>query len=498
MKKVLLINPPFNIAKANYDSSISVGLLSIAIYLDSKNIPVKIIDGARQKNYLDLIKQEAPHCAWAGLSVMTTQIPGALQISQLIKEINPDCEIIWGGTHPTFFPEQTISNSLIDIVNFGEGEEVLHEIASGQELSQVKGIAYKRGGKIKINQRHELHDPAKMPLFNWDLIEREVLENLSLIPSLTSRGCPHRCTFCINAILKNKWRPRTVEQVLSDLTIIKSKPYFAGKKLRFWDENFFVDIERAKAINEGMISRNLIIPWETTVRANYLRQGLIDDNFLAKMKQSGCYLLSFGAESGSQRILEKIQKDISPEEIIESARMCLRHDIIPQYSFMIGLPGETRQDMMMTLRLIDQLVKLSDKVQILGPQTFRPYPGSVLYDECLQAGLPDEASAKAGWQAPQSLEEWSHLVQNELNYLAVKNFPWVADKDFVESMEAYVRFGAHSIKSAMGSSVKAQKLLKLGFVLLCQARWKLKFFAWPIEFKLAKKYAANADISKIN
>ncbi|TSC52361.1 MAG: hypothetical protein LiPW39_584 [Parcubacteria group bacterium LiPW_39] len=139
--------------------------------------------------------------------------------------------------------------------------------------------------------------------------------------------------------------------------------------------------------------------------------------------------------------------------------------------------------MMMTLSLIDRLVKLGDKVQILGPQAFRPYPGSVLYEECL----------KAGWQAPKSLEEWAHLVANELSYLTVQNFPWVKNKDLVESMEAYVRFGAHSIKSAMGSSVKAQKLLKLGFILLCQLRWKLKFFAWPIDFKLAKKSIARQN-----
>lgn len=135
---------------------------------------------------------------------------------------------------------------------------------------------------------------------------------------------------------------------------------------------------------------------------------------------------------------------------------------------------------METLGLIDQLVKLSPKIQILGPQAFRPYPGSELYEECVAKG----------WQEPKSLKEWAQVAANELNYLSVKNFPWIkkSDRDFVESMEAYVRFGAHSIKSAMGSSVKAQKLLKLGFILLCQARWKLKFFDWPMEFKLAKKF----------
>ncbi|MFA5318146.1 MAG: radical SAM protein [Patescibacteria group bacterium] len=488
MNKVLLVNPPFNIVKDNYDSSISVGLLSIASFLDDKGIPVEIIDGVRQKNYLELVKEKCKECKYVGISVMTMQIAKAIETSKLIKEINPKCKIIWGGAHPTFFVEQTAKFPLVDAVCYGEGERVMQEIAGGKDWSEIKGIAYREGENIKINPPLELHDPAGMPLFNWDLVPAEILDSLHLVPSLTSRGCPHRCTFCINAILKNRWRPRTAEQILRDLEIIKSNPHFSSqggsasggkdKKLRFWDENFFVDINRAKEVINGMLERNLQIPWETTVRADYLKEGRVDDEFLGKLRKSGCYLLSFGAESGSPRILAKIKKDITPEDVINSAKMCLRHDIIPQYSFIIGLPGEKKEDMMLTLKLIDKLVKLSDKVQILGPQAFRPYPGSELYQECVDSG----------WQAPNSIEEWATVASHELSYLAIKNFPWVEDKDFVDSMEAYVRFGAHSVKSAMGSTVKAQKFLKLGFVLLCQLRWKLKFFKWPLEFKLAKKF----------
>jgi radical SAM superfamily enzyme YgiQ (UPF0313 family) len=229
-----------------------------------------------------------------------------------------------------------------------------------------------------------------------------------------------------------------------------------------------------------MLAEKINMPWETTVRANYLRVGMVDDEFMMKLKDIGCYLLSFGAESGCPRILKKIKKDINPEDVLNSAKMALRHGIIPQYSFMIGLPGETRSEMMATLNLIDKLVKLSSKIQILGPQAFRPYPGSELYAECIQSG----------WHKPNSLDEWAKIAENELNYLAVKNFPWLKekDKDFVESMEAFVRFGAHSINSAMGSSVKAKRWLKLGFVLLCKLRWKLKFFWWPVEFKIAKAF----------
>lgn len=478
MKKVLLINPPFNIAKDNYDSSVSVGLLSIATFLHDQGVEVKMIDCVRQKNYLELIEQASSEYELFGLSVMTMQISHALAITARIKELNPQAVVIWGGSHPTFFPRQTIANRLIDAVAVGEGEYTMLELSQEKPWPETKGIFYLAAGEVKENSPRPLSDTAKMPLFDWSLVPEEILHHLYLIPSLTSRGCPHRCTFCINAILKNRWRARSVEQVLQDLAVIKSKEYFQGKKLRFWDENFFVDIKRAKAIIEGIIEQGLQMPWETTIRAGYVRSGMVDDELLGKLKASGCYLLSFGAESGSSRVLKMIKKDVTADEIVNSAKMCLKHGIIPQYSFMIGLPGETKADMFETLKLIDRLAVLSDQVQILGPQAFRPYPGSELYEECL----------KAGWQEPQSLEEWARIAENELSYLSVKNFPWVKDKDFVESMEAYVRFGAHSIGSAMGSTVSANKWLKLGFVLLCQLRWKLKFFAFPIEFKLAKKF----------
>ena len=477
---ILLINPPFNIDKQNYDSSISVGLLSIATFLNSKNISVKLIDCVRQKNYLELIKEEAKNYKHIGISVMTMQVDNALKISKLVKEINPNCKIIWGGIHPTFFVKETIEHKLIDIVVFGEGEETLYEILTSENLNEIKGIAFKKNNEIKINSERQLVDPKKMPIFNWDLVPKEILENLHLIPSLTSRGCPHQCTFCVNAILKNHWRQRSTEQVLQDLRIIKNKNYFQNKKLRFWDENFFVDLNRAKKIINTMLEENLIIPWETTVRVNYLQNKKLDDEFLEKIKKSGCYLLSFGAESGCPRILKKIKKNITPEEILNSAKMAIKHNIIPQYSFMIGLPGEKKSEMKETLKIIDKLIKISPKIQILGPQAFRPYPGSELYEECVASG----------WQAPKTLEEWAKVARHELNYLNVKNFPWVKDKDFVESMEAYVRFGAHPIKSAMNSTINAPTFLKYIFILICRFRWKLKFFFWPIEFKLAKKFVS--------
>jgi len=486
MKKLLLINPAFNIAKAKYDSSLSVGLLCLASYLHKRGVLVRIIDCARQENWQKVLEDELPATGYIGFSVMTTQIPSALQIAWQIRQKYPWIKLIWGGSHVTFFPEDSLKNSFVDFVVLNEGEATLFELIQNfedvrhQDFSKIKGLAWKKDDKIFINEPRPLLPMAEIPLPNWELMPDEVLTRLELVPTHTSRGCPHRCAFCINAITKNRWRQRQPEAVLQDLRVIKSMPAFVNKKLRFWDENFFVDLKRAQHIIDGMIVEGLTMPWETTIRADYFSRPQMSDEFLEKLKKSGCYLLSFGAESGSPKILNKLDKDITREQILQSAQRCLRYEIIPQYSFMAGLPGETNKDMMMTVSLIDDLVRLDKRVQILGPQAFRPYPGSTLYQECLADG----------WQEPKGLREWAGAVENELSYLTPYQFPWVKNPDLVDSLEAYTRFGALSFESAIGSTVKAAKILKVIFSAICKLRWRLRFFKWPIEYKLAKKYIA--------
>jgi anaerobic magnesium-protoporphyrin IX monomethyl ester cyclase len=486
MSKVLLINPSFNISKSNYETSISVGLLSLASYLDNNGIEAKIIDAVRQENYLEEIEKELSGTDLVGLSVMTMQVSSALEISSMVRKFNSKTPIVWGGVHPTLFPEETVKHHLVDAAVFNEGEQTLLELVqafeSNGDLKNIPGIAFSKDREVFVNPKRDFLKMDDLPLPNWSLLPEEILEKMILIPTHTSRGCPHKCAFCINSVTNNYWRGYPAEKILEGLEVIKQEPYFQNKPMRFWDENFFTNVERARAIIQGMIERGLNIPWETTVRVDYIRENIIDDTLLRSIKESGCYLLSYGGESGSERILKKINKGIRPEQIIYSAKQTLKYGIIPQYSFMVGLPGETDWDIKQTIKVIDQLVKLSPQIQILGPQAFRPYPGSVLEQECVASG----------WSSPKTLDNWAKLVSNELNYLSPRNFPWVKSLDLVESLEAYVRFGAHTIKSALGSTVKANRLLKLPFILLCQLRWKLKFFKWPWDFKLARKFVTKA------
>lgn len=258
--------------------------------------------------------------------------------------------------------------------------------------------------------------------------------------------------------------------------------------LVFWDENFFVDRERAKNIICQMLAEKINIPWNTSTRADYFNKNHLDDELLSLMEKTNCDALSIGAESGSPKILKKIKKEVTPEEIINSAKQCLAYDIDPIYSFMAGLPGEDWTDTKKTLRLIDVLTKLRGRgrVKIIGPQTFRPYPGSPLFKECVAYG----------WKTPSSLKEWSRSMSGELNYLEPKQFPWLKHPLVIEALDVYVRLGANPLRHAWQLEVGANKILKFAFLAVCRLRWKLKFFWWPIEYLLAKKFLASSQVKQ--
>ncbi len=481
MTKVLLINPRFSEFHADPDSkleSLPIGLVCLGSFLLSKGFTVKLVDCLATTNYLEVIQEELESCLCAGISVMTSQVSEALKISQFIRDKEPSTPIIWGGPHPTLFPERTASDPLVDYVVRGEGEltllELLEALQNDSDRQKIKGLTYLSHHEMFSIEAREPMDMDDLPPINWDLFDPSILNRLILAPAHTSRGCSHRCTFCINSVTKNRWRGRSPEKVLDELELIKAR--FSDTRVRFWDENFFGKKERALKIVDGISERGIDIQWETTVRANYFNPNFIDDEFLSKLKKSGCYKLAFGAESGSQRILDMLYKDITAEDLILSNVQCGKYDITPEYSFMVGLPTETLEDIQMTIRLFDKLRKDNKKAIFLGPQVLRPYPGAQLYEQCVAHG----------WKVPTSLREWAEVSENERSYLSPRNFPWVSDPDYIEALGPYLSYALKDTKMVLSGGLHINKFFKLLFILAAKLRWKLKYFRHPIEYKIAK------------
>jgi anaerobic magnesium-protoporphyrin IX monomethyl ester cyclase len=487
-----LINPGFSIVIANYERenllNVPLGIVCVGTVLQKNKFKPVIIDSCLENDWVSeleaQLKKDDLLCV--GISAMAVQVPSALKIARTVRKHRPEIPIVFGGIHATLFPKQTCQSELVDYVVKKEGDFTMLELAeylkqesaAGKDyakLGQIKGIVFKKNKEIIENEDRPYCKFSELPEPNWLLLKESARKKIKYAPVHSGRGCSHRCAFCINNILKNFLRPKSAEQVIKEMN--HSMALFNTHEIMFWDENFFQVKSRVKKILEYIVKKELNVSWSCTLRADYFRRGIVDDEILTLLRKAGCDLAGIGAESGSQKILDMIKKDIRVEDILLTCKVLTKYKIRPQFSFMIGLPSETKEDMYKTVRLIDSLLKINKNIDILGPQKFRPYPGGELYT----------AALKTGWKEPKSLEEWGRMLENEWNYLSAHDFPWVKNPYFVEALETYVSFGARTIKNILTTSVNMNKPMILAYVMIAKIRWKLKFFSFPMEYVLAKK-----------
>jgi radical SAM superfamily enzyme YgiQ (UPF0313 family) len=386
---IILFNP--------YRKVLSGALLAISGSLKQSGYHVVIL------NDLKILKKFLKKCGndvlFAGITCLTGQsIKIVLSASEIIKKFDPTIPVVLGGYHPSLMPEQTLSDRRVDIVVIGHGERTVVELADAlkdkRPISNIRGLAYKNDGKIKINEPREFEDINNFPPLDYDSVNvKNYLED-GLIPYFSSRGCPHRCAFCtVQRVYGQKWYGYTPERVVNEISHLLNK--YKPKGIIFSDDNVFVDRDRVERICDLIIERGLKFKWViNSCRVNYFVN--FSDEFLKKLKSAGCYSIGFGAESGSQKVLDYIKKDITVEQIIETVKKCKEYEIKCVLTFMIGLPNETKEDVLKTLDLIDELQKINPDV-ISAIYTYVPYPGTNLYEECVKLGLkPKESFEKWG------------------------------------------------------------------------------------------------------
>jgi len=478
--KILLIYPQFH--KVDFNAkSYPLGLLSIGTLLEKQDYQVKIIDFLVESNPLDILKKELDKdVLCAGLSVMTPQISNALEISKIIRNYDKNIPIVWGGIHPTLFPDQVAASPLIDFLIKSEGElpfpKLLKFLVGKEYLENIAGLVYKKNNKIFQNQGRELIDLNDLSILNYDLLSLKTLKFDAIVLN-TSRGCPYRCTFCVNTALDNrKWRFQEADKVLRELNHLINKLDY--KKIEFQEDNFFVNKERVLEILKGIKQKGLKFRWVTSCRVDYFKDDYINDQFLEKLKESGCYKLMFGAESGSQRVLDFLKKDITIEQIIKSAKICQKHGIRANYSFMCALPTETKTERIKTLKLIDKLLAIGPSIEIISPQPYRPYPGDELATQC----------ERMGYKFPDKLEDWPKVVEKSLDSSSsnLEDFPWIKSPNEIRLQRVCSIIVANRKK--INDYIKKYPIYLLPFIipfhLFEKLRWKLKFFGLPFEYSL--------------
>lgn len=344
-------------------------------------------------------------------SMMGPQLSYGLQQSAWVHEHLPGVPTIWGGILPTELPELCARHHAIDYVVLGWGEgtlpDLLDRLKAGEAPSDVEDLVYEAGGELVHTPRS---NPREHPplVYDYDDVDLNpfLMSGYGLgrrtLVMITSRGCPHHCTFCYGPQFHGStWSGQEPEQILADIDRLSQRYDFDS--IFFNDDNFAVKWSRTVQVVEGLKARGLT--YGLSFHASYL-----NDQRIGLLKKTGCVRLYWGPESGSPRMLKILKKGATPEMNLEIAESARRHDVGALMGFMVGHPRETEADLELTLNHIDDLMRIHPGLDISDIKIFTPYPGTEFYQDALDHGFVP----------PERLEDWAGYYWNRAN------IPWLS------------------------------------------------------------------------
>jgi len=413
--EIVLIRPAFGPLDAGYrESRPPAGLLYIAAPLVQAGFSVAVIDQTVESNWKErLLSSLGENTLCVGITCLTgPMIVNGINISKLVRE-HSKCLIVWGGVHPSLEIETTLQSEFIDIIVRGEGEETFIELVTALKRNetywQIEGIAYRRDNKPVINPERKPYDLNKLPTIPFELCDINLYKGTLALKKFfrfrgdtavsieTSRGCTHRCTYCVmaNKFYKEraKWRGMSAEKMIAAIKDAISKT--GAKSIAFIDDNFFVDIERVRAFVDLLEKEQIEIEWFADIRMDTVAEKL-DVDFLKRLEKSGLRSLGIGIETGSSKMLKFLHKGETRETIVKANRMLSETGIVPNYGFLQGLPTETREDAADTFTLVAQLSMENPNAGIIMNKLL-PTPNTPLFEECV----------KLGFKKPERFDEWA-------------------------------------------------------------------------------------------
>ncbi len=344
-KKITPIFPPF-------------GLAYIAAILKKENISVRILEANALNLSHEQIKEEIKNYKpdFLGITSTTSLIEEAHEISKLCPK---KVKVVIGGVHASSLPQETLEKfERFDFLVRGEGEFTMLELIKNNPISKIKGLSYKKNRKIIHNPPRELNDKLdELPFPARELLPMDKYFSVGAkqTPSdyiLSSRGCPYQCIFCADHLVHGrKFRFRSPENVMKEVEELYKK---GVRDLDFIDDNFTLIIERVEKFCELMIEKGLNkeMSWRCS---NGIRVDRITPKLLKKMKEAGCYMVSLGIESGDERILKNMKKNIDLKKVRLAVKWCKEVGIETRGLFMFGNLGENKETMEDTIKLAKSL-----------------------------------------------------------------------------------------------------------------------------------------------
>ncbi|MGB9697997.1 MAG: B12-binding domain-containing radical SAM protein [Thermodesulfobacteriota bacterium] len=432
--KFLLIQPPYPFSEFPKPS---LALMSLGAVLKENDVEVKVLDLLATRfswsKIEDSVNRFQPDLI--GITSVTMNFPVALKIIKYCKKISPETLTIMGGPHVTFMAEEVLQqHEEVDIIVQGEGEETVKEIcrlAPQKELAKIKGIAFRQNGKMQINEdRPFIGDLNLLP--NPERTLFPISRYLAMkVPAsiLTSRGCPVGCSFCVGyRMTGQKGRFRDPQRVVDE---IEAALNLGFEEVCFDDDLFTRQRSHVLGVCQEIKKRGLRFPLYLFARVD-----TVDEPILRELRSVGCSMICFGLESGNQKILDQAHKRITLAKIRQAIEICKQVGISPFGSFILGLPGETRETMEETLAF----------AQSLGiPYGFHllaPFPGTRVRERAAEYGLKILTDDWSLYDADHAVTETAELPAKAVEEFAQKFFSGLNKE--IERMKQATLAGAYN------------------------------------------------------
>ena len=366
---ILLVNPPFGV---DDHFNFPLGLLYIAATLRDKGYSVKIYDGTFDcdlHRFESIILELQPYAV--GITAFITSRLSSLSIAKIAK--NHGCIVILGGPDPTAEPSEYLyaknstGNFIVDYTVYGEGEMTMLELIDFLDPSAnfhtnnkptLQGLYYRgeSGSLVCTGVRSYIQDLDSLPFPAHDLVdmgkyrkEWKRIHGYWMPQVMASRGCPYSCTWCQKSVFRRSFRIRSANSVALEMK--KLRDLYGADRISLHDETLGVNKEWIRQFRDAVFQNDALIPFDC-----FSRVDVIDESMVSCLKSIGCRQIRFGIESGSQKVLNAMNKGTNIDQVYSAARICYEYDIESYYFMMVGYPEEDLNDLMLSIKLLVETV----------------------------------------------------------------------------------------------------------------------------------------------
>jgi anaerobic magnesium-protoporphyrin IX monomethyl ester cyclase len=468
-KKIVFFFPSF----ASSEATAPLGILAVATPLLRAGYEIVLIDSTITPDYQVRVLAEVKDALCLGVSLVTgPMIRETVKVAKAIKEWRPDFPIILGGWHPSLLPDQTLQAAYVDYVVRGQGEdsllELVRHIENGSEPDFVAGIGFKRDGKLIMTPERPLRPLMEMPpkayhIADFDAYERCCGRRWAMYAS--SLACPFNCAYCTNAgVYGRKWNALPPEQFVEE-TVDLTRRY---KLEMLWvvDDNFLVDLDRARHIAEGLVRAESQFRWSIQATTNLVSRLSLEDMKL--LSRAGLHQVCQGTESGSPKVLKLMNKTFQNfDDIYEAAGRCLSAGIRPSFNIIFAFPGEGAKERRETIDFIMDVCRRFPGAEF-WTNIFTPYPGAPIMGRAKEIGI----------EPPDSLEGWADFFPR------YTELPWLNGREHkrLQVTRDYLRIAFDRIPIASDTRGPITRLAQKALSL--PARWRLDHDAYSLPMEL--------------